>query len=145
MFPSPAEMPRSFLTETAADSSIIAQISATPCPTHPATTGLFIQALNDLIDAYGKRDAELDRSVPETIVLILLGAFLAATAILGYASGVTGRRPSLVADLLVALIVIIVFIIIDLDRPRRGLIRVSQTSLTDLQAAMTADVKADAP
>jgi hypothetical protein len=112
---------------------------------NPVTTGLFIQALNDLIDAYGKRDAELDRAVPETIVLILLGAFLAATAILGYASGVTGHRASLVAYFLVALIVIIVFIIIDLDRPRRGLIRVSQASLTDLQAAMTADATSDAP
>jgi hypothetical protein len=110
---------------------------------HPATTGLFIQSLNDLIDAYGKRDAALDRSVPETIVLILPGAFLVATAILGYASGVSGHRPSLVADLLVALIVVVVFIIIDLDRPRRGLTRVSQASLTDLQAAMTADVKAE--
>jgi hypothetical protein len=36
-------------------------------------------------------------------VLILLGAFLVATAILGYASGVTAHRPALVADLLVAL------------------------------------------
>lgn len=61
-------------------------------------------------------------------MLILLGAFLVATAILGYASGVTGHRPSLVADLLVALIVV-VFIIIDLDRPRRGLTRVNQGSL----------------
>jgi hypothetical protein len=138
-------MPRSFLTETTADSFIIAQISATPRPTHPATTGLFIQSLNDLIDADGKRYAELDRSVPETIVLILPGAFLAATAILGYASGVTGHRPSLVAYLLLALIVIIVFIIIDLDRPRRGLIRVNQGCLTDLHAAMTADVASDDP
>jgi hypothetical protein len=69
------------------------------------TAGLFIQSLTDLIDADGKRDAELDRSVSETIVLILLGAFLVATAILGYASGVIGHRPSLVADLLVALII----------------------------------------
>ena len=75
---------------------------------------------------------------------ILLGAFLVATAILGYASGITCHRPPLVADLLVALIVV-VFIIIDLDRSRRGLIRVSQASLTDLQAAMTADVTSDAP
>jgi hypothetical protein len=112
---------------------------------NPVTTGLFIQSLNDLIDAYGKRDAELARSVPETIVLILLGAFLVATAILGYASGVTGHRPSLVAYILVAMIVVVVFIIIDLDRPRRGLIRVSQASLTDLQAAMSADVGSGAP
>ena len=34
------------------------------------------------------------------------------------------------------LIVVLVFIIIDLDRPRRGLIQVSQKSLQDLQTQM---------
>ena len=37
---------------------------------------------------------------------------------------------------MVVLIVLLVFIIIDLDRPRRGLIKVSQKSLTQLQTAI---------
>jgi hypothetical protein len=37
------------------------------------------------------------------------------------------------------LIVVIAFIIIDLDRPRRGLIKVDQMSLIDLKAAVDAD------
>ena len=39
---------------------------------------------------------------------------------------------------MVVLIVLLVFIIIDLDRPRRGLIEVSQKSLVDLQVAIGA-------
>lgn len=38
--------------------------------------------------------------------------------------------------IMVALIVVLVFIILDLDRPRRGLIQVSQQSLLDLQASV---------
>lgn len=107
----------------------------------PVTSGLFIQALNELIDSYGRRDAELSRHVPETVLLLLYGTFLMAGVIVGYAAGTAGHRASFVAYVLVALIVLLVFIIIDLDRPRRGLIEVSQKSLTDLQAAMRAEQK----
>ena len=37
---------------------------------------------------------------------------------------------------MIALIVVLVFIILDLDRPRRGFIEVSQKSLVDLQLSM---------
>jgi hypothetical protein len=43
-----------------------------------------------------------------------------------------------VTYILVTLIVVLTFIIVDLDRPRRGFIRVSQTSLIDLGAAIDA-------
>jgi hypothetical protein len=101
-------------------------------------TGLFIQSLNEVIDALGKRDAVLNRHVPEVVLLLLYGTFLMAGVIVGYASGVGGHRASFVAYIMVSLIVILVFIIIDLDRPRRGLIQVSQKSFTDLQAAIKA-------
>lgn len=104
----------------------------------PVTSGLFIQALNDMIDAYGKRQAALDRHVPETVLFLLYGTFLMAGMILGYASGVAGHRASFVSYIMTGLIVVLVFIILDLDRPRRGLIEVSQSSLINLQATMKA-------
>lgn len=57
-----------------------------------------------------------------------------AALILGYMSGVAGHRASFISYILVTLIVLLVFIIVDLDRPRRGLVEVSQQSLLDLQA-----------
>ncbi len=106
---------------------------------NPVTTGLFIQALNEQIDALGRRDAALSRHVPEVVLLLLYFTFLMTATIVGYAAGVAGHRASFVSYLMVALIVLLVFIIVDLDRPRRGLIEVSQKSFADLAAAMAVD------
>lgn len=103
----------------------------------PTTTGLFVQALNEMIDSYGRRDAALNRHVPEAVLLLLLGTFILTAGLVGYSSGLAGHRVSLATYVLVVLIVLIVFLIIDLDRPRRGLIEVSQQSLIDLQTQST--------
>lgn len=99
----------------------------------PVTSGLFVQTLNELIDNYGKRDAELARHVPEFVLILLYITFIMTGAVVGYATGLAGHRPSFVTHILVGLIVILVFIILDLDRPRRGWIQVSQKSMLDLQ------------
>ena len=99
---------------------------------NPVTTGLFVQSLNDLIDAYGTRDAALERHVPEVVLFLLFITFLMAACIVGYASGLARHRASFATYILVALIAFLVFIIIDLDRPRRGLIEVSQQPLVSL-------------
>lgn len=110
----------------------------------PVTTGLFIQSLNEAIDSYGRRDAELSRHVPEVIWLLLYGAFLITSGVIGYSAGISGHRPTPVTYTLIVLIVVLVFIIVDLDRPRRGLIRVDQSSLTVLKAAIDAAHAGDA-
>lgn len=109
----------------------------------PVRSGLFIQSLNELIDSFGRRDAALDRHVPELVLFLLYGTFLMTGSIVGFASGVAGHRAPFVTYIMVALIVLLVFIIIDLDRPRRGLIEVSQKSLIDLQADIAADRAVD--
>jgi hypothetical protein len=100
---------------------------------NPVRTGLYVQALNQMIDAYGIRDAALDRHVPEPVLFLMFMAFLLAASLVGYAAGVSARRTSLPTFVLVTLVAFLVFMIIDLDRPRRGLIEVSQQSLVDLQ------------
>lgn len=101
----------------------------------PVPSGLFVQSLNELIDAYGVRDAALNRHVPEVVLFLLFGAFALTASLVGYASGIARHRASFPTYILVILIAFLVFLIIDLDRPRRGLIEVSQQSLVDLQAA----------
>lgn len=97
------------------------------------TSGVFVQSLNGLIGALGAQKAETDRHVPEIAYLVMFAAILLAVATLGYDSGVAGHRPRLPAYALVLLIAVVVFLIMDLDRPRRGAIRVSQDSLLELQ------------
>jgi hypothetical protein len=101
---------------------------------------LFIQSLNEAIDSHGRRIAALNRHVPEPVLIILFGTFLMTCGVVGYAAGITGHRLSEVTYILVALIVVLAFIIMDIDRPRRGLIKVDQTSLSDLKVAVDADL-----
>jgi thiosulfate reductase cytochrome b subunit len=102
----------------------------------PVTTGLFIQALNDLIDAYGKRQAALQKHIPEVVLLLLFAVFVIAGTIIGFASGLGGSRPHLATVAMTAMIVLVIFVVIDLDRPRRGIIQVSKASFVDLEASL---------
>ncbi len=102
------------------------------------TSGLFIQSLNELIDTSATRDASLNRQVPEVVLFLMLATIVLTTATLGYASGIAGHRVTLAAFVLVILIGLVVYLIIDLDRPRRGAIQVSHASMLSLQQAIGA-------
>jgi hypothetical protein len=97
------------------------------------TSGLFVQSLNELIDAAETRRAANDRHVPEVVIFLMFSTVVISTATLGYASGIAGHRVTLAAFVLLILIALVVYLIIDLDRPRRGSIQVSQESLLSLQ------------
>jgi hypothetical protein len=94
--------------------------------------GLYVQALNDVIDMHGKRLTGLRNHVPETVVLLLYLIALAATGFTGYGAGLAGdeeRGSKLLMTLLIATVLILV---IDLDRPYSGLITVSQQPMLEL-------------
>jgi hypothetical protein len=102
----------------------------------PLRTGLFIQSLNEVLDGFDRSEAELNIHVPELVIFLLVVTFLITAAIFGYASGSEGHRPTMAANIFLVIIVLLTFLIIDLDRPRRGVIRVSQQSLEALQSSM---------
>ncbi|WP_447133203.1 bestrophin-like domain [Paraglaciecola aestuariivivens] len=99
----------------------------------PLTSGAFLQALTALVQIEGKRSAMLQLHVPEPVIFLLFTVFITAGGILGYSSGLGRKRPKFPTLIMSALIVLVVFIIIDLDRPKRGIIKVKQESLYDLQ------------
>lgn len=103
---------------------------------NPVTTGLFVQSLNELIDSFDRRNAELMRHVPEPVLILLYITFLMVGVALGYGAGIAGHWTPFITYILVTLIVVLVFIVVDLDRPRRGLIEVSQQSLIDLRTSL---------
>lgn len=92
----------------------------------------YLSALNDMIDALGERDAAIERHVPEVVLIMLFATFLLSGAMLGFSSGIAGTAPAPPVYLMVVLIVVLVFMIVDLDRPRRGLIEVDQSSMSAL-------------
>ncbi|WP_369857208.1 hypothetical protein [Candidatus Thalassolituus haligoni] len=107
-------------------------LAATEADPRPVTTGVFLKSLNDVIDAQGKRNALLQLHVPETILILLFFVFISSGGIMGYSAGLSGKRMVAPIVLVSLLITMIVFTIIDLDRPKRGLIQVDQSVMSDL-------------
>lgn len=102
-------------------------------------TSLFIESLNDVIDLHEKRLVAFENRVPETVLLLLLAVSAASLGLLGYGCGLTRRRRLASNALFAFLVVLVLTTILDLDRPRRGLIQVAQDPLVRLQVALDRD------
>jgi len=100
---------------------------------NPATTGLYVQSLNEMIDAYSSYMAELLRHVPHLVTLLLFAAFIVSGGMIGYSAGLAGDRPARATYLMVCVVVFLMYMVMDLDRPHRGIIQVSSQSLLDLK------------
>lgn len=96
------------------------------------TSGLFVSSVNDMIDAQGKRNDQLQRQVPPSIFYLLFVIVTATGGLIGYASGLGKKTARIPAIVLTFLICLMVFIIVDLDRPRRRIIQVKQDSMQGL-------------
>jgi hypothetical protein len=112
---------------------------------NPVVSGLFIQALNEMIDSYGRNVAQVSRHVPQPVLILLFGTLLVAGVVVGLTAGASGQRPSLASFAMITLILGLTFVILDLDRPQRGRITVSNQSLLDLQASVKAQAPAASP
>ena len=104
----------------------VAQNEKTPVP-----TGMFIQSLNDMINDQGKHLAALRNTVPNIVILMLFGVAATAGGFAGYASGLDERRKRLPVFLIGLLVWTIILLILDLDRPIAGFVRVSQQPMID--------------
>jgi hypothetical protein len=95
---------------------------------------LFIESLNEVIDLHESRViAGIHARIPETVIWLLAAGALLSVAMLGYGAGISGHRSVLSAVVLVVALATVLTLIIDLDRPRDGLIVVNQQPLIDLQ------------
>jgi hypothetical protein len=100
-------------------------------------TGVFIQSLNDLIDLHAERvQVGLRSRIPLVIWAGLFSLAVLSMAAVGYQSGIcaTSRSPAMPG--LVLAFAIVLALIADLDRPREGLLQVSQQAMQDVQKSM---------
>lgn len=110
-----------------------------------ARLNLYTQALNDVIDLHEKRLSALENHVPELVLLLMLAVATIGMALVGYGNGLSGRRHRLATVLMGIVFALVISTILDMDRPRRGLIRIPQNSLLRLDAALTAAASTAAP
>jgi hypothetical protein len=103
---------------------------------HPALVG----ALNELTEAADRRLYRVQEHVPGSIVvmLVLFGAFAAYT--MGRLRDAQRSAPGGPARIVAysLLVGLVFFVTIDFEQPRRGLLRVAQTPMEDLKAALRA-------
>ena len=100
------------------------------------STSLFIQSVNEMINVNDRRRATLDNHVPETVLHLLFIVALVALSFITYGYGLTGKPRHAATIIFALLIAVVLTIIIDLDRPRRGLIRVSEDGMVRLQETL---------
>ena len=107
---------------------------------HPqsVTVGWMLQAVSAVGDAKEDRYAAQENHVPESVILLLFAFAILTSATIGYGNALAGHRAFGMAAVFTVLIVNVLMLIIDLDRPSRGLITVSQESMINLQKSLNA-------
>jgi hypothetical protein len=99
-------------------------------------TAMFIETLNDLIDTDIARVAAGRNRIPSVVWLLLIAVAGVGCWTSNYAAGVDGMRSSLTSVLLPLLITGVILLVFDLTNERRGIIRVSQQPLIDVQRSL---------
>ncbi|HYO87386.1 MAG TPA: hypothetical protein VER79_02000 [Candidatus Limnocylindrales bacterium] len=95
---------------------------------------VYIESLNPMIDLQTTRFvAGVYARVPETVIYLLLIGGALTIGMVGYNAGLTRKRSLASAIIVIVVLVAVVSLIIDLDRPRDGLLKVDQRALIDLQ------------
>ena len=102
----------------------------------PVSVSLFTQALNDVIDLYEKRLRALENRVPDVVFYLLFIVAAVGIGFIGYGAALSGRRYFRSTALVSLLVMLVIVAVMDLDRPRRGLITVGQSSMLALKKAV---------
>jgi hypothetical protein len=105
---------------------------------------LYVETLNEMIDMQTVRVATRNNRVPYAVLIVEVVGAAVALGLLAFYLAILGRGvlPVLLAAALVVMLLLVTF---DLDRPTRGLIRVPDKPLVALRASMELPPAAEAP
>jgi hypothetical protein len=80
-------------------------------------------AMLDLNRVAREREEARYRTVPQTVIVMLFLLAIGAGGVLSYMSGATGHPDRLPTYAFLLLVCLVIYLIIDFDRPRRGLLQ----------------------
>lgn len=95
---------------------------------------IYIQAMNEVFDLHTKRVNVQDwMRIPDLIIVTIAVLSLATMLLTGYLLGLRQQRYGLPTAVMIFIYATVYLIVIDLDRPRRGLFTISQQPMIELQ------------
>ena len=92
--------------------------------------------MNDLIDLHTRRDVANNSHVPELVWWLLMAITLTAMGAVGFNEGQGSRSNIWTRVALTLALASTLSLTMDLDRPRRGLIKVSQAPMQALYESL---------
>jgi hypothetical protein len=105
---------------------------------HSTTVPLFIAALNDTINLSTEERAVLNTHIPDVVIIWLLLIAFIASAMMGYRFGHQGKRARIFEVVFAVMVALVFGLVLDLDRPQRGIIRINLAPLQSAQQLMNA-------
>jgi hypothetical protein len=101
----------------------------------PPMRGLegMIRSMNEEWSLHRQRVHAFENRVPEGVILLLFGGAILALGAVGFAGGIANHRGTIGKWLLAVILGGTIFIVLDLDRERRGIFQISQEPIIHFQ------------
>jgi hypothetical protein len=96
----------------------------------------FVASLNEVNNIHERRLMSLRNHIPAAVMLMLVGSAMVAMGFTGYNAGVAGARRGLTTLIMSITIALLIILVVDLDRPYRGLIQVPAQALIDAKQSL---------
>ncbi len=119
-----------------------AQVSSAAIASPGTNSSLMIQAANDVIDMHENRVAgALHNRIPGSIWLALFTITALTMMAIGTQVGYTSKRRLVAVIPMILAFAVLLTLVVDLNRPQRGLITIGQQSMVNLQSSMGNEIK----
>jgi hypothetical protein len=92
----------------------------------------FVNSLDEMTKIQERRLESAQYYVPNAVLLMLLGVAIIAVGFTGYQSGATQRHLHVATLMMAVTIAVVIVLVVDLDQPARGFIRVPTQALVDV-------------
>ncbi len=124
------------ITESEVLQSQMWTIVSNVAQTTPTLADVLLPPFNEMFDLHSSRIAAAQRHMPGMLLALLMACSAVSVAAVGYGCGVAGKRNVVLTTALSFLIAGTLWAIIDMDHPRKGLIRAGQQPMLDLQKSL---------
>ncbi len=102
----------------------------------PQFAVLVIAPINEIMDLHAVRSAATRRHIPMLVMVIMIACAMASLGSVGYVMGLSRRRFRGPVVLLILLVSAALWVTIDLDFARHGLIQIDALPLQELRDTM---------